>query len=360
MASPPEDTIVLPSGTFEAPRSSRHREMALSCCESIIHHYSDPVHARVCSLDNERRVPYFADLPDNSALPDLSRICAVWHKKLCGTSASGDDAHISGSHHADIARDLLSAYDATLHICQRPRRDTKVNKIAATAQKQDLGLGAIIEVIQQYELLVAHFVCRNVAQSDDADKVEGEYKRTEVGAQTCSADSEPTFDSEKIALQLLEDIMRWTTELPNDEESLWKIQNILLPCLLQLLRHTIALLRERDLNESKSALVIATVAAVAFVGDGTKDCGSINLGNVLHCALPEEAGGESSSLLSLASALDQCNPYPLSVIRDNGEHRSSRLTLSNEFLTRSTIDWTSKASCFEAGWVSKSRVYPGA
>ncbi|EJK50846.1 hypothetical protein THAOC_30048 [Thalassiosira oceanica] len=321
-------------------------DASLSCCESIIQHYSDPVHARV-SLDNERRVPYF-DLPGN-AVPSLSPICAVWHKKLSGASASGDDANRSGSHHADIARDLLSAYGETLHLCQRPRCDTKV-KTAATAQKQDLGVGTIVEVVQQYELLVAHFACHNVAPSDDADKVEGEDKRTQVGADNCSADSEPSFDSEEIARQILEDIMQWTTKLPNDKENLWKIQNNLLPCLLRLLRHAIALLRERDLNESKPALVIATVAAVAFVGDGTMDCGSINLGNLLRWALPEEAGGESSSLLSLASALDQCNPCPLSVIRHKEEYRISRLTLTNNFLTRSAIDWTSKSSCFEAGW----------
>ena len=329
----------------------------MSCCESIIQHYSDPVHARV-SLDNDRRVPYF-DLPGNSPLPNLSSICAAWYKKLCEVSPSGDGTtkNRSGSHHADIARNLLSAYGETLHLCLRPRRESETKvKIAATAQKQDLGVGSIIEVIQQYEILVAHFVCRNVAQSDDADQVEGEEKRTEaeVGADTCTADSEPTFDSKGIALLLLEDIMLWTANLPNDEETLWKIRSILLPCLLRLLRHAIALLRERDLNESKSPLVIATVAAAAFVGDGTMDCGSIRIGNLLHWAVsPEEETGGESSLLSLASALDQCNPYPLSVIRREDECRVSRLTQANGFLTRSAIDWSSKSSCFEAGWVSK-------
>ncbi|KAL7432808.1 hypothetical protein ACHAXH_001882, partial [Discostella pseudostelligera] len=168
----------------------------------------------------------------------------------------------------------------------------------------------------------------------------------------------------KIIPIIADDIFHLSTNLPkktNDESTLWKVRNVLLPCLLRLIEHSVVLLTVCTNNQKLSnqtmnasviqhSLAIATVVAVPFVGDGKLNSGTYSIGSLLDWIqdCDKESGKKDApsmpSILSLAYTLQRC-----SIPQNNANEQSQSIMLSN-FMQRSVVDFSVPSAHAIAPW----------
>ncbi|KAL7529143.1 hypothetical protein ACHAXR_002813 [Thalassiosira sp. AJA248-18] len=163
---------------------------------------------------------------------------------------------------------------------------------------------------------------------------------------------------------IADDVFQWSTRLQKkDKPAQWKLNNVLLPCLLRLIEHCVVLLTSHN-NDSVSlsneqvqeALAIATVAAVPFVGDGKLKSGAFGIGSLLEWVFESSnedghVGASTPSILSLTYTLRSCSLPPIS----KTEESSANYTLpdsivSSNFMTSPVVDWSVPAAQFNAPW----------
>ena len=358
--------------------------------------------------------PYF-DAILGRPMPDLPPFCDFWYRRLIEASISqassfceidneNNDLTIANKRAAfTAARELLCCYESIIHPCVKKLRHVQSTELDGD---KNLPLQSIIEIVSHYELLLVHFIqlaiphdsketgrkekCKvaseNIAKVtyerneiiEDMNELSGKFEKIEVIEAIKSTHGEcQGFDAGDTIYAIADDITQWTAKLPNEnKELLWKIRNILLPYLLRLAGHAVALLSPPngdvsigsgtgatclyflDSNEVKKALAVATVVAAPFVGDGNSKSGSFGIGSLLEWILQKPCiEGTSFGVLSLAhtvkhsslspiakdaySETEQCNPHSMMPLAS---------ILSNDFLTRPVIDCSVKTSHFGAEW----------
>lgn len=364
---------------------------AADACASIVKHYSDPIHFASSLTSGERdggsdqnsysgsaatkcldkSAPYF-DTILGGPMPDLAPVCDFWYRKLLDASASSTSLGAS----LIAARELLCSYESIIHPCVKRQRnrhdeDSKLEK--------EVSLNAVVEIIINYELLLAHLMRDASTQSvakDDIITEENEPSNPIIETGTIvlrgAEDTSKTIEENKSELDkmvcvIADDIFHWSANLPKkDKASMWKIQNILLPCLLRLIQHTIVLPTYRqheklmtNNTQLRNALAVATVTAVAFVGDGKLNSGDFGIGSLLEWTLDietedcHENAPTMPSHLSLAHTLQSCSLSPISTAVDfNATCKLPMSIVSSDFMTRPVVDWSVPSAHFDAPWVS--------
>ena len=392
---------------------SNARDTAQEACVSLVKHYSDPIHytssttARPADRDDDndahqhhdqgnlgQSAPYFVD-NDNHAgpMPSLAPVSSFWYTRILEISdeASADadndkssDMNTSSSLGAlslvDAARDVLCCYGSIIHPCIKKSGGTSFS--SADDDDDDNGdksvpFDAKIEVLRNYEILVAHLMrdISNTKHCTTEMKINPTKKRNnliEEIADIAAGGSSINSTEEEIFIQstaddnnihesdlwcktiytIADDIFQWSTELPKKDNTLnlWKIHNILLPCLLRLIGHCVAVLLTpthscgsipKHNTQIRKALSVATIAAAPFVGDGKSKSGAFNIGALLEWVCTDDKGeeGQKPPILSLSDTLPTSSGLPDSI-------------LSSNFMTRSVVDWSVPAAQFGAPWVS--------
>jgi len=167
---------------------------------------------------------------------------------------------------------------------------------------------------------------------------------------------------------IADDILQWSIKLPKKgKPELWKVRNVLLPCLLRLMEHSVRVLtlsNNKDIarslcnTQTRESLAVAAVAAISFVGDGKLKSGVFGIGSLLDWTMEStsENGNKDAHQtmpahhLSLTHTLRRCSPSPISKTEEiNTTHE---IPVSSYFMTRSVIDWSVPANHFDAPWVS--------
>jgi len=379
------------------------RSVAFEAVSSLIKHYSDPVHFSttddnitddissndaeyVCNNDK----PYFATSLVDKPMPNLAPVCEFWYKKLADNNSMNTSCDHKTQSSLDVARELICCYESTIHplVIQRhkPLEDNKTSSgIIKEVVDNKAPLNAVIEVVKQYELLLAHLrdaAYTKLSVEDEMNNQSSNMVGVTSSSNTVSstnamivelgADDEgmPKASAEgsnicRLVHIIAEDIFHLSTKLPTNNTSLWKVQNILFPCLLRIIQHSIVLLDSYQHNNSSSSLskdikeayAIATIAAVPFVGDGKVNSGVFGIGSSLEWVSNKEDDGTSiPPELSLAYTLQECVPSPVSKEKESSNNLPSSIMSSN-FMTRSVVDWSVKAAQFDAPWVSSLLVF---
>ena len=304
--------------------STTLKSVAGEACASIAKHYSDPIHC-ASSSGNDDNVdvtdhhnvvvndcPYFATSLDSQPLPELAPVCGFWYKRLlestASTSLSKDNSTL-----LDAARELLCCYESIIHpLVQRrfsPEEYDIHARINIKSQKEEgieTPINVVVEVLRNYEQLLAHLMRDASAQKSTHGEAEevveienecnsrlievisdnnGREVNTEDGI-SYEISAEIVSDIERMVHIIADDIFQWSTKLPKKKDStaLWKVQNILLPCLLRLIEHSVVMLTlykqyngrlslSNTQQEIQKVLAIATITAVPFVGDGRLNSG---------------------------------------------------------------------------------------
>ena len=383
---------------------------ARDACISIMKHYSDPIHHTIASsssssstnnLSEEESLsstspPYF-DSVLGRPMPELPPVSAFWYRRLldasagtttCGSSMSSNestpnDATMMTSRGA--AFELLICYESVLHPCVKRRRTNE--HIDKYHIESETPLNAVVEVVRNYELLVAHLMrvesvgeqalvdggnivndesisspmllnTVNNIDSKDSTKI---YVITSIEANT-GEDSmhNPEHDVKRIVATIADDILQWSVKLPkNDNLALFKVRNVILPCLLRLIIHFVVLLPSYKHRVSgaefnimfRHCLAIATVSAVPFVGDGKLKSGVFGCGCLLDWIsgrnIDETIRSPEYNEFSIAYTLNKCSLPP--------ELPASLAT--SDFMTRSVVDWSAASAHFGAPWVSAFEQY---
>ena len=378
--------------------------VAVEAVSSLIKHYSDPVHFSTtddnitddissndaeCVGNNDE--PYFATSLVDKPIPNLAPVCEFWYKNLIDNNMNTSCDQKTQST-LDAARELICCYESTIHplIIQgnKPLDDNKTSSdIIKEVVDSKVRLNAIIEIVKQYELLLAHLMRDASATSTVEDGMDDQSSNmvelipdstTTNNAIVVELDDEgmskaSTKGSNIICRMvhiIVEDIFLLSTKLPTNIKSLWKVRNILFPCLLRLLQHSIVLLDSYRHNngdnslfkEIKEAYAIATITAVPFVGDGKLNSGVFGIGSLLEWVLGKnnDNGTSIPSELSLAYTLqksthhidEECVPSPVSKEKEPSNAYLPLSFMSNNFMTRSVVDWSVKVAHFDAPWVS--------
>lgn len=375
---------------------------ARDACISIMKHYSDPIHHTIASsssssstnnLSEEESIanvhlsstspPYF-DSVLGRPMPELPPVSAFWYRRLldastgtatCGSSMSSNestpnDATMMTSRGA--AFELLICYESVLHPCVRRRRTNE--HIDKDHIESETPLNAVVEVVRNYELLVAHLmrvesvgeqalvdggnIVNDVSISSPID-IRDSTKNPVIKSSDASAETNnmhnPEQDVKRIVATIADDILQWSVKLPkNDNLALFKVRNVILPCLLRLINHFVVLIPSYKHRVSgaefnimfRHCLAIATVSAVPFVGDGRLKSGVFGCG----CLLDWISGRNNDNTIrspehnefSIAYTLNKCSLPP--------ELPASLAT--SDFMTRSVVDWSAASAHFGAPWVS--------
>ena len=341
---------------------------ARDACISIMKHYSDPIHHTIASSSSSSSTnnpseeesiavvnvrlssttpPYF-DSVLGRPMPELPPVSAFWYRRLldasagtttCGSSMSSNestpnDATMMTSRGA--AFELLICYESVLHPCVKRRRTN-----------EHIDKDHMVEVVRNYELLVAHLMrvesvgeqalvdggnivndesisspmllnTVNNIDSKDSTKI---YVITSIEANT-GEDSmhNPEHDVKRIVATIADDILQWSVKLPkNDNLALFKVRNVILPCLLRLIIHFVVLLPSYKHRVSgaefnimfRHCLAIATVSAVPFVGDGKLKSGVFGCGCLLDWIsgrnIDETIRSPEYNEFSIAYTLNKCS-----------------------------------------------------
>ena len=392
------------------------KSVAGEACASIAKHYSDPIHCasslqssssaegrnddNVDVTDHHNVVanycPYFATSLDSQPLPELAPVCGFWYKRLlestASTSLSKDNSTL-----LDAARELLCCYESIIHpLVQRRRSSPEEYDIHARINKPqkkeeiETPVNVVVEVLRNYELLLAHLMRDASAQKSTHGEAEevveienecnsrlievisdnnGREVNTEDGI-SYEISAEIVSDIERMVHIIADDIFQWSTKLPKKKDStaLWKVQNLLLPCLLRLIEHSVVMLTlykrhngrlslSNTQQEIQKVLAIATITAVPFVGDGRLNSGVFGIGSLLDWVLKRTNKDDSSSMssqLSLAYTLRQCSPSPVSSggKECNAKYMIPTTIMSSDYMTRPVVDWSVPSAHFDAPWVS--------
>jgi len=359
------------------------RSVALEAVSSLIKHYSDPVHSSSTITDvhtiydtnyvDNNDKPYF-DTKLVDKLPNLAPVCEFWYKRLADNNMNTSCDHKIQST-LDAAQELICCYESTIHqlIIQgnRPLSSGIIKEVV----DNNAPLNAVIEVVKQYELLLAHLMRDASAKSIVDGTNTQSSKIVEVSSNSVTASNimvvEVDYEVSKASAKgnitcrmvhiIAEDIFHWSTKLPKKSTLLWKVQNILLPCLLRLIQHSMVLLDSYRTNngsslteEIKEAYAIATITAVPFVGDGKFNSGIFGIGSLLEWVLEKEDydGTSIPFELSLAYTLQKCVPSPVSEEKESSNAYLPSSIMSCNFMTRPVVDWSVKAAHFDAPWVS--------
>ena len=361
------------------------RSVALEAVSSLIKHYSDPVHSSsttdVHTIDDTNYVnsndgPYFVTCVGR--LPNLTPVCEFWYKKLVDKNMNTSCDHKTQST-SDAARELICCYKSTIHplIIQgnKPLDDKKTSSgMVKEVVDSKLSLNALIELVKQYELLLAHLM-RDASTKLSEDRTNENEIRNMVGVTSNTTTSSINamiveVDDEGMSKAstkgsnicrmvhiIAEDIFHLSAKLPTNSKSLWKVQNILFPCLLRIIQHSIVLLDSYHHNNGSSSLskdikeayAVAAIAAVPFVGDGKINSGVFGIGSLLEWVLENE---DKPSELSLAYTLRKCVPSPVFKEMESSNAYLPASIMSSNFMTRSVVDWSVKDAHYDAPWVS--------
>jgi len=376
---------------------------ARDACISLVKHYSDPIHHTIASsssssstnnLSEEESIavvnvhlsstspPYF-DSVLGRPIPELPPVSAFWCRRLldassgtatCGSSISSNestpnDATMMTSRGA--AFELLICYESVLHPCVRRRRTNE--HIDKDHIESETPLNAVVEVVRNYELLVAHLmrvetheqalvdggnIVNDVSISSPID-IRDSTKNPVIKSSDASAETNnmhnPEHDVRRIVATIADDILQWSVKLPkNDNLALFKVRNVILPCLLRLINHFVVLFPSYKHRVSgaefnimfRHCLAIATVSAVPFVGDGRLKSGVFGCGCLLDWIsgrnIDETIRSPEYNKFSIAYTLNKCSLPP--------ELPASLAT--SDFMTRSVVDWSAASAHFGAPWVS--------
>ena len=369
------------------------RSVASEAVLSLIKHYSDPVHYSSndhitddISSNNTKYVdsndgPYFTTICADK-LPNLAPVCEFWYKKLADNNMSTScDQKTQSS--LDAAQEFICCYESTIHplIIQgnKPLYDCDaLSGMVKEVVDSKVPLNAVIEVVKQYELLLANLRDASAKSTVEDELNNQSSNMVEVIPDSTTASNimvvELVADDEgmpkassnicRMVHIIADDIFHLSSKLPTNSKSLWKVHNILLPCLLRLIQHSIVLLDSYHHNndtslskEIKEAYAIATITAVPFVGDGKLNNGVFGIGSLLEWVLEKEDNATSiPSELSLAYTLQKCVPSPVSKEKESSNVHLPPSIMSSNFMTRSVVDWSVKAAQFDAPWVSSSPV----
>ena len=384
------------------------KSVAGEACASIAKHYSDPIHCASSSAEGRNDdhgdvtdhhnvvandCPYFATTLDSQSLPELAPVCGFWYKRLLESTASTSSSNDTRTS-LDAARELLCCYESIIHpLVQRRRSSPEEYDIHARINKPqkkeeiETPVNVVVEVLRNYELLLAHLMRDASAQKsthhvEEVVEIENECNSrlievisdnndrevyTEYGI-SYKISAEIVSDIERMVHIIADDIFQWSTKLPKKKDStaLWKVQNLLLPCLLRLIEHSVVILTlykrhngrlslSNTQQEIQKVLAIATITAVPFVGDGRLNSGVFGIGSLLDWVLKrinEDDSSSMSSQLSLAYTL-RCSPSPVS---SGGKECNAKLIpttiMSSDFMTRPVVDWSVPSAHFDAPWVS--------
>ena len=392
---------------------------ARDACISIVKHYSDPIHHTVVAsssssssstnnLSEEESIavvnvhdvsstspPYF-DPFLGRPMPELSPMNAFWYCRLldasAGTATCGSSMSELTSNDATMmtndatmmttsrgaAFELLICYESVLHPCVKRRRTNEL--IDKDNIESETPMNAVVEVIRNYELLVAHLVRVETGEQafvEGGNVVNGELISSPMLNTVKKFDSTDStkimviesseindgkdnmhnheHDVRRIVDTIADDILQWSVKLPkNDHLALWKVRNVLLPCLLRLINHIVVLLPSYKSRVSgaefttmvRHCLAIATVSAVPFVGDGRLKSGAFGCGCLLDWIsghnIDETNISPEHNEFSIAYTLNKCSLPP--------ELPAS--LAASDFMTRSVVDWSAASAQFGAPWVS--------
>jgi hypothetical protein len=269
------------------------------------------------------------------------------------------------------AFELLICYESVLHPCVRRRRTNE--HIDKDHIESETPLNAVVEVVRNYELLVAHLmrvetheqalvdggnIVNDVSISSPID-IRDSTKNPVIKSSDASAETNnmhnPEHDVRRIVATIADDILQWSVKLPkNDNLALFKVRNVILPCLLRLINHFVVLFPSYKHRVSgaefnimfRHCLAIATVSAVPFVGDGRLKSGVFGCGCLLDWIsgrnIDETIRSPEYNKFSIAYTLNKCSLPP--------ELPASLAT--SDFMTRSVVDWSAASAHFGAPWVS--------
>ncbi|KAL7518365.1 LOW QUALITY PROTEIN: hypothetical protein ACHAWX_003204 [Stephanocyclus meneghinianus] len=272
----------------------------------------------------------------------------------------------------ELARVLLCCYESSIHLCVRQLRieQNQVENVdavdALNFRKERLPISATLKILHNYELMISHLMEKVASDKEMNSGVPAvrDYKGLQKGycAPAFKIKSHDEVYNEsgeshiliigKTINAIADDISHWAANLPDDEDMLWKIRNLLLPYLLRLLSHCVVCLGAASAQElpsdtvlRKDALAIVTVVSVPFVGDGRLSSGAFGIGSLLECILPlNSVDRESTTVvdpLSLSLAIKKCRPYPITF---------DESLMPSNFIARPVVDWSVPAAQFKATW----------
>ncbi len=342
---------------------------AREVCIALVDHYSDPTHytsplpSEGCdhaastefrSANNYLSAPYF-DGTLGCPMLELEPPCRGWTQQLRDASSAIDKNTINNAF--DVVNALLRCYESVIHPCVKRKQIAKAQNdiLDRKIEQPGIPLHVVIEIVSNYELLIAH------AMRDGAALLSANGS-----TQICDASNNQKESymgtASKIIPIIADDIFQLSTQLPKkskNESTFWKVRNVLLPCLLRLIEHSVVLLTLRSYEHNlsnpatnatgiKNALAIATVVAVPFVGDGKLNSGAYGIGSLLDWIQDREKQGETPlpSILSLAYTLQQCSIPP------KNSNTLSQSIMSSNFMQRSVVDLSVPSARVSASWVS--------
>lgn len=292
-------------------QTSATQNIAQEACSSISKHYSDPIHY---ASDPVNESPYLDQLSDET-LPDLSPFCKVWYDRLL---------HANGGNYLDAACELLCCYSAV----QAQIRQIIGCDCSDTANICGSTIVPSVGILYNYQLTLSHLLSDTSANNLDNGQPS---ERVQFIGKTINA--------------IAQDIILWTTNLPSHPDELLKVQNDLLSHLLRLLEHSVTVLGKVEAYESsdkslvKEAMAVVTVVAAPFVGDGTSNSSSFNIGSLFKWTTHDE----ESRRMSLAHTV-QSSWLPESAVDEE--------LISSEFMTRDVVDWLVPEARLQTSWVS--------
>ena len=324
---------------------------AQEVCSSLVTHYSDPIHQSAGNGEVEH--PYFHDA--HSSLPCLPPVCEFWQRKLLEVDYSNELTRSGGANSAD--KNISLAVTQELLYCY----ETMIRPVLIT-DSDGTSVGTAAKIIEHYELLLAHRTQHHTIEETTAalDGVVKRLKNVHIRDDDKKYDDEnsDTVKIGSIIHIISQDISAWTAKITHHAQTTTKkIQSCLVPYLLRLLEHSVALLLssygsnddiidKADLTAFKEALSIATVICVPFVGAGkSSSSGNFDIGTLMEWIYESNIDGKSNcNQFSITTALKCCSPTPLSVMDD------SDLMSSSSFMMRPVVDLTAPSARFVASW----------
>jgi hypothetical protein len=337
-------------------------------CIAIVNHFSHPTNhidtphsAEGCNHAESAAAPYFDSILGRP-MPALHPPCLCWHEQLLELSVARNNETINAIIFFDVVNSLLRCYESVIHPCVYRKKLAEANddEIDELVEQPDISLHVVIEIVQNYELLIAHAMkdgCIQLSVDGSTQICSDNNERDDVYMGTAS----------KVIRILADDIFQLSTSSNKvkDETTAWKVRNVLLPCLLRLMEHSVVLLTLRwqqqniptnqPSNETivQHALAIAAVVAVPFVGDGNLNSGAYGIGSLLDWILDRDVDGGNDdslplplpSILSLAYTLQQCSLPPK-------QSTISQAITSSNFMQRPVVDFSVPSACVSAPWVS--------
>lgn len=328
-------------------------------CIAIVNHFSDltnhidsPHSGEGCNHAESAAAPYFDSILGRP-LPALHPSCLCWHQQLLEVSTARHDGTINTTIYFDVVNLLLRCYESVIHPCVHRKKLAEAND-DELAEQPDIPLHVVVEIVQNYELLIAHAM-KEFSVDGSTHICSDNNERDDVYMDTAS----------KIIRILADDIFQLSTSSKKvkDETTSWKVRNVLLPCLLRLMEHSVVLLSLRSQQQTipinqpsnvtivQHSLAIVTVVTVPFVGDGNLNSGAYGIGTLLDWILERDVDGGNDdslpipSILSLAYTIQQCSLPPK-------QSTISQAITSSNFMQRPVVDFSVPSACVSAPWVS--------